>query len=413
MKTNKAKIINDPVYGFITLDHELLYDIVSHRYFQRLLRIKQLGMSYIVYPGAMHSRFLHALGTMFLMKKAIGVLRAKGVAITDDEAVAAEAAILLHDIGHGPFSHALERFFIGGVSHETLSERFMERINHELGGRLDMAIAIFKGTYEKRFLHQLVSSQLDMDRLDYLSRDSFFAGVSEGIVGTERIINMLNVYGDNLVVDEKGIYSIEKFIISRRLMYWQVYLHKTVIAADEVMRSLLQRAKLLAEQGRALACSENMLFFLSNSVSVNDLYSDAKVLDRFALLDDSDVISAAKMWMTNDDFVLSRLAEMLINRVLPCIEVRSEPFGDGAMERYRRLFEQKYHVSSAESEYFVRSGRLQNHAYDFQDQEIEILFKNGSCKGISEASDQLDHRFLEKTVTKYYICYPKEFRGGG
>lgn len=411
MKTNKAKIINDPVYGFITLDHELLYDIVSHRYFQRLLRIKQLGLSYIVYPGAMHSRFLHALGTMFLMKKAIGVLRAKGVAITDNEAVAAEAAILLHDIGHGPFSHALERFFINEVSHETLSQRFMERINHELGGRLDMAIAIFKGTYEKRFLHQLVSSQLDMDRLDYLSRDSFFAGVSEGIVGTERIINMLNVYGDNLVVDEKGIYSIEKFIISRRLMYWQVYLHKTVIAADEVMRSLLRRAKLLAEQGRALPCSDNMLFFLSNNVSISDLDNDEGVLDRFALLDDSDVISAAKMWMTNDDFVLSRLAEMLINRVLPCIEVRTEPVDESVLEHYRRLFEQKYNVSPAESEYFVRSGRLQNHAYDFQDQEIEILFKNGSCKDISEASDQLDHHFLEKTVTKYYICFPKEFRG--
>lgn len=411
MKTNKAKIINDPVHGFITLDNELLYDVVSHRYFQRLLRIRQLGMSYLVYPGAVHSRFSHALGTMFLMKKAIGVLRDKGVAITDDEALAAQAAILLHDVGHGPFSHCLEHFIIQGVEHETLSKLFMHHINDELGGRLTLAIRIFEGSYEKKFLHQLISSQLDMDRLDYLNRDSFFAGVSEGIVGTERIINMLNVHNDNLVVDEKGIYSIEKFIISRRLMYWQVYLHKTVIAADEVMRNLLRRAKLLAEQGRSLPCSENMMFFLVNKVSINDLNSDAAVLDRFALLDDSDVISAAKMWMSNKDFVLSRLSKQLINRELPCIEVHSEPISDSAVDHYRSLFEQKYRVSSAESEYFVRGGHLQNHAYDFQDQEIEILFKNGRCTGISEASDQLDHDFLAKTVTKYYICYPKEFRG--
>ncbi|MBR5028148.1 MAG: HD domain-containing protein, partial [Bacteroidales bacterium] len=305
MKTNKAKIINDPVHGFITLDSDLLYDIVAHRYFQRLARIKQLGLSCIVYPGAMHSRFLHALGAMSLMKKAIGVLRGKGVQITDEEAVAAEAAILLHDIGHGPFSHELEHFIIEGVGHETLSELFMERINQELGGRITMAIEIFKGTYEKKFLHQLVSSQLDMDRLDYLSRDSFFAGVSEGIVGTERIINMLNVHGDNLVVDEKGIYSIEKFIISRRLMHWQVYLHKTVIAADEVMRNILRRARKLINEGKPLPCTETLRYFFVNNLTLNDLKNDETIIERFSLLDDSDIVSSSKQWMSCDDFVLS------------------------------------------------------------------------------------------------------------
>lgn len=411
MKTNKAKIINDPVHGFITLDNELLYDIVSHRYFQRLLRIRQLGMSYLVYPGAVHSRFSHALGTMFLMKKAIGVLRNKGVVITDDEALAAQAAILLHDVGHGPFSHCLEHFIIQGVEHETLSKLFMHRINDELGGRLTLAIRIFEGSYGKKFLHQLISSQLDMDRLDYLNRDSFFAGVSEGIVGTERIINMLNVHNDNLVVDEKGIYSIEKFIISRRLMYWQVYMHKTVIAADEVMRNLLKRAKLLMNSGMELPCSEYLRFFFTNSLTLDDLDANPEILEKFALLDDSDIISAAKMWTAHPDFVLSQLAKQLINRGLPCIEVGGEPVEESRVAHYRRMFEQKYGVTSAESEYFVCGGRLQNHAYDFQDQEIEILFKNGRCAGISEASDQLDHDFLAKTVTKYYICYPKEFRG--
>ena len=411
MKNNKAKIINDPVHGFITLDNELLYDVVSHRYFQRLLRIRQLGMSYLVYPGAVHSRFSHALGTMFLMKKAIGVLRDKGVAITDDEALAAQAAILLHDIGHGPFSHALESFFINGVSHETLSQRFMERINSELGGRLDMAIAIFEGSYGKKFLHQLISSQLDMDRLDYLNRDSFFAGVSEGIVGTERIINMLNVHNDNLVVDEKGIYSIEKFIISRRLMHWQVYLHKTVIAADEVMRNILRGARKLINEGKPLPCTETLRYFFVNNLTLNDLKNDETIIERFSLLDDSDIISSAKQWMSCDDFVLATLSKQLINRQLPCIEVRTEPIGDELVAKYQKLFSEKYGVSAEESAYFVMHGKLENHAYNFQDHEIEILFKDGRCVGISEASDQLDHDFLAKTVTKYYICYPKEFRG--
>ena len=410
MKTNKAKIINDPVHGFITLDSDLLYDIVAHRYFQRLARIKQLGLSCIVYPGAMHSRFLHALGAMSLMKKAIGVLRGKGVQITDEEAVAAEAAILLHDIGHGPFSHELEHFIIEGVGHETLSELFMERINQELGGRITMAIEIFKGTYEKKFLHQLVSSQLDMDRLDYLSRDSFFAGVSEGIVGTERIINMLNVHGDNLVVDEKGIYSIEKFIISRRLMHWQVYLHKTVIAADEVMRNILRRARKLINEGKPLPCTETLRYFFVNNLTLNDLKNDETIIERFSLLDDSDIVSSSKQWMSCDDFVLATLSKQLINRQLPCIEVCTVPIGDELVADYQKRFAEKYGVSAEKSEYFVMHGKLENHAYNFQDHEIEILFKDGRCVGISEASDQLDHHFLEKTVTKYYICYPKEFR---
>lgn len=407
---NKTKIINDPVYGFVTLDDELLYDIVAHPYFQRLLRIKQLGLSYMVYPGAMHSRFSHAVGAMFLMQKAVDVLRTKGVEITDEEALAVKCTILLHDIGHGPFSHSLENFIVPDVEHETISEMFMHRLNAEFGGKLDTAIAIFRNTYHKKFLHQLVSSQLDMDRLDYLRRDSFFTGVSEGIVGTERIINMLNVFDDNLVVEEKGIYSIEKFIISRRLMYWQVYLHKTVVAADSVMHNMLGRAKELVTGNSGFPCPDALRYFFENSLTEKDFSDDKSILDRFASLDDSDILFAAKMWMECNDFVLSRLSMQLMNRQLPAIKISGRKFSEEQEAEYAAMYSQKYGISLAESAYFVSRGELQNHAYDFNDQEIEILFKNRRCVDISEASDQLDRHFLEKTVTKHYICFPKEFR---
>lgn len=410
MQTNKRKIINDPVYGsFMTLDDDILYDIVSHPYFLRLQRIKQLGLSYLVYPGAMHTRFSHTLGATFLMGLAIDVLRSKNIDITPEEALAAKIAIMLHDIGHGPFSHSLEHTLTKNINHESISKVFMQKMNDEFGGKLDMAIAIFDNTYHKHFLHQLVSSQLDMDRLDYLSRDSFFTGVSEGIVGTERIINMLNVYDDNLVVDEKGIYSIEKFIISRRLMYWQVYLHKTVVSADCILISALNRAKYILSNGINLNCSEPLKFFLANNYTLSDFETDTNIIEQFALMDDCDIISAIKGWTTNNDFILSTLSKKLINRKINRIYISDTPFGDNDINNYIQKISDKYNVSTDDAKWFVSAGNLENHAYDFQDQEIKILFKTKECTGISIASDQLDRHFLEKSVTKYYLSFPKEF----
>ena len=409
MPTNKRKIINDPVYGsFMTLDDDILYDIVSHPYFLRLQRIKQLGLSYLVYPGAMHTRFSHTLGATFLMGLAIDVLRSKNINITPEEALAAKIAIMLHDIGHGPFSHSLEHTLTKNIHHESISRVFMQRMNDELGGKLDMAIAIFDNTYHKHFLHQLVSSQLDMDRLDYLSRDSFFTGVSEGIVGTERIINMLNVHDDNLVVDEKGIYSIEKFIISRRLMYWQVYLHKTVVSADRILISALNRAKHILNNGTDLECSEPLKCFLSKDYTLADFEKDTNVIDKFALMDDYDIISAIKNWTNNDDFILSTLSKKLINRNLNRIFISDTPFDDNDINNCIRKISDRYNISIDDAEWFVSTGNLENHAYDFDDQEIKILFKTRECNDISIASDQLDRHFLEKTVTKYYLSFPKE-----
>lgn len=410
MQTNKRKIINDPVYGsFMTLDNDILYDIVSHPYFLRLQRIKQLGLSYLVYPGAMHTRFSHTLGATFLMGLAIDVLRSKNINITADEALAAKMAIMLHDIGHGPFSHSLEHTLTKNVRHESISRVFMQKLNTEMNGKLDMAIAIFDNTYHKHFLHQLVSSQLDMDRLDYLSRDSFFTGVSEGIVGTERIINMLNVHDDNLVVDEKGIYSIEKFIISRRLMYWQVYLHKTVVSADCILISALNRAKHILNSGIDLECSKPLKFFLVNNYTLSDFDTNSNVLEQFALMDDYDIISAIKSWTANNDFILSTLSKKLINRNLNRILISNTPFAESNIDNIIRKISEQYNIPNQDAKWFVSTGKLKNHAYDFQDQEIKILFKSKSCNDISIASDQLDRHFLEKSVTKYYISFPKEF----
>lgn len=407
--TNKRKIINDPVYGFLTIDDDILFDVISHPYFQRQRHIKQLGFTYLVYPGAVHSRFSHMLGALNLMGRAVEVLRNKGVEISAEEARGVRLAILLHDVGHGPFSHTSERVLCN-VHHETLTALFMERMNQELGGALDTAIAIFEDRYPRHFLHQLVSSQLDMDRLDYLGRDSFFTGVSEGIVGTERIINMLNVKDDTLVVDEKGIYSIEKFIISRRLMYWQVYLHKTVIAADTLFYNVLRRARQLMDEGAHLEGAAPLLYFLSHEVEEADFQRDAGLLDRFAAIDDNDVVSTLKCWIAHPDNILSRLARQLVYRQLGAIRVASEPFDDGVIGRLREQTAALYGLAIEETDFFVNTGQLVNHAYSFDDSEIKVLFKSGRCIGISEASDQLDRHFLEKTVTKYYVSFPKALK---
>lgn len=367
----KRKIINDPVYdGFLSVEDPVILQVIEHPYFQRQRRIKQLGLTYLVYPGAMHTRFSHMLGTLNLMKRALETLKQKGVDISDEECRGAKLAILLHDIGHGPFSHTSERVLVD-VPHEEITLLMMRRINEEMDGALDTAIAIFSNTYHKHFLHQLVSSQLDMDRLDYLGRDSFFTGVSEGIVGTDRIISMLNVHDDELVVDEKGIYSVEKFIISRRLMYWQVYMHKTVIAADQLLLSILRRAR------------ELNLSPFTFSLSPLDL-------DRFAEVDDDDIMVAVKHWQHSDDVILSTLCRNLVNRRLPAIRISNDPFTDVVCD------------------YFHGTGELHNRSYDFNDQEIKVLYKDGRCLPISEASDQLDRHFLEKQVTKYYRFFPKE-----
>ncbi|MCR5425117.1 MAG: HD domain-containing protein [Bacteroidales bacterium] len=388
--TRKRKIINDPVYdGFLSIDDPVILAVIEHPWFQRQRRIKQLGLTYLVYPGAMHTRFSHMLGALNLMGRALEVLRMKGVEITDEECRGAKLAILLHDIGHGPFSHTSERVLVD-VPHEKITLMMMERMNREseLQGMLDTAIAIFTNTYHKHFLHQLVSSQLDMDRLDYLGRDSFFTGVSEGIVGTDRIISMLNVYRgqseaeqDVLVIDEKGIYSVEKFIISRRLMYWQVYMHKTVIAADQLLLSILRRAREL----------DPTVFHFDPS--------SPDFIDRFAEVDDDDIMVAVKRWQHSDDEILSTLCRNMVNRRLPAIRVSNEPFTDedGLLKGQGRKL----------TPYYEGTGRLRNRSYDFNDQEIRVLYKDGRCLPISEASDQLDRHFLEKQVTKYYYYHPK------
>lgn len=408
MATNKRKIINDPVYdGFLTVEDDIVFDVLSHPYFQRLRRIKQLGFTCLVYPGAVHTRFSHMLGALNLMNRALDVLAVKGVEMTHEEVLGARLAILLHDIGHGPFSHTSEHM-IADLHHETCTRLFMQRLNVEFGGRLSTAISIFEDSYPKHFLHQLVSSQLDVDRLDYLGRDSFFTGVSEGIVGTDRIISMLNVKDDRLVVEEKGIYSVEKFIISRRLMYWQVYLHKAVVAADTLLMNILRRVRELAAQGCSLGIEGQPLHdFMVHHYTQHDFEHNDTLLDRFAQLDDSDIDMALKLWMQHPDKVLRTLSSHLINRTLSAIRVSDHPFPDQTVAELRMQSQQLYGIEAHESEFFVNTGELHNHAYDYNDQEIYVLFKDGSCRDIGDASDQLDRHFLEKQVTKYYLYFPK------
>ena len=406
MKTlTKHKIINDPIYGFITMPSKLVFDLIEHKYFQRLRRISQMGFSYIVYPGAHHTRFHHALGAMFLMQKAVQVLQSKGVAISIKEEEALYIAILLHDIGHGPFSHAMENSIVENISHEQISLLFMENLNQKFNKQLTLAIKIFKDEHPRKFLHQLVSGQLDMDRLDYLKRDSFYTGVPEGTVNAQRLVTMLNVKDDKLVVEEKGIYSVENFLVARRLMYWQVYLHKTGIVAEQLLVRVLKRAKQLTAQGVDLPASDNLTFFLNNTINLNG-FSD-EVLEKFSSLDDYDIISGMKMWAGNDDFVLGNLSRMLLNRDLLKVKVKSEPFTTAKVKEKRSKLEEKYHISEDEASFFVFTGKLENQAYSMEKDTINLLKKSGKVIDVAKASDQLNLEALSKSVVKYYLCYPK------
>ena len=405
---NKRKIFNDPIYGFITIPSEIIFDLIEHPYFQRLRRIKQLGLTGLVYPGALHTRFHHAMGAMYLMTQAIDVLRAKGVEITTAEAEGVTLAILLHDIGHGPFSHALESSIVSDVSHEQISEIFMDKLNVEMKGKLSLAIQIFKNEYAKKFLHQLVSSQLDMDRLDYLKRDSFFTGVSEGIISSDRILAMLVVSDDSLAIEAKGIYSIEKFIIARRLMYWQVYLHKTVLGAENLLVNILARAKELAAQGEELFATPAFQLFLKNRFTKNDFTNNAEVLKAFAALDDNDIFTSVKVWQSHKDFVLSALCCNMVNRNLFHIELQNQPFEHQKIADLKQKVKAKYNLKEDEIRYFVYSDSIKNSAYNPDSERINILYKDGKVVDIAHASDQLNISVLSQTVEKFYLCYPKE-----
>ena len=408
-QVNKKKIINDPVLGFINLQSELIYDIIEHPVFQRLRRIKQLGLSYLVFPGANHSRFEHALGAVHLMRQAVSVLRMKGHEITEEEADSVTAAILLHDIGHAPFSHVLENTLVD-ISHEKISLMLMNQLNSEFSGNLDMAIAIFTNQYKKQFLHQLVSGQLDMDRLDYLNRDSFFTGVAEGTIGVERIIKMLNIWKDQLVVEEKGIYSIEKFLISRRLMYWQVYLHKTVVSAENLLVNILQRARELSLGGTNIYATPALSIFLQNSFSENDFLMNPVIegntlLDWYAQLDDNDISISIKLWQSHSDKVLSTLSKHLINRKLFRIQLSNTPIqGD---ENLIKEVSNQLKLTTEEARYFVMNGEITNNAYNKHSEKILVLDKIGKTKEMQQASD-INLSALTKTVKKYYLCFPKE-----
>ena len=404
--SKKLKIFNDPIYGFITIPDPLIFDLIAHPYFQRLRRISQMGLSYLVYPGAHHTRFHHALGSMHLMQKAIQVLRFKGVAISKEEETGLYCAILLHDIGHGPFSHAMEHSIVENTDHEYVSLQFMKALNHIFNGSLTLAISIFRGEYEKSFLNQLVSSQLDMDRLDYLKRDSFYTGVAEGNINAERLITMLNIVDGKLVVEEKGIYSVEKFLMARRFMYWQVYLHKTGIVAEQLLIRILKRAKEILKEDQALAGSEPLKFFMENKIESDNF--NGTVLGTFAKLDDIDIWAAIKKWQNHSDFVLSQLCAMLMNRHLLKIKLKNRPVDEERFDTYFKSFKRKKGLSDYETSYFVFTGQIENTAYDRHRQNINILKKSGKLIDVAKASDQLNLKALSKTVTKYYICYPKE-----
>ncbi|PTX42941.1 hypothetical protein C8P64_1464 [Christiangramia gaetbulicola] len=401
----KLKILNDPIYGFITIPNERIFRIIEHPYFQRLRRISQMGLSYLVYPGAHHTRFHHALGCVHLMQKAVRVLRYKGVEISNAEEEALLTAILMHDIGHGPFSHAMEHSLVEGVDHETISLLFMEKMNSNFNQSLTLAIRIFKGTYERKFMNQLISSQMDMDRLDYLKRDSFYSGAVEGNINSERLITMLNVVNDELVVEEKGIYSVEKFLIGRRLMYWQVYLHKTSLVAEQLLIRVLKRAKELIQQGHVLHASGSLMYFLKNKVTREDF--DDHTLEMFSRLDDNDVISAMKEWMYSDDFVLSNLCEMIINRNLLKVKIKKKKPLKEKLEKRSLALQKKYNISEKEASYFVFEGEIANLAYKREKDNINILHKNGKINDVVKVSDQFNLKALTNTVTKYYMCYPK------
>ncbi len=405
--TNKRKIFNDPVYGFITLRHEILFDLIDHPYFQRLRRIKQLGLTHLVYPGALHTRFHHALGAMHLMNRAIDTLRSKGHEITEEEALGAAIAILLHDIGHGPFSHALEFCLVDGIHHEEISIILMEELNQQFDGKLSTGIAIFKDEYPKKFLHQLVSSQLDMDRLDYLKRDSFYTGVTEGDVGSDRIIKMLNVADNELVIDEKAVYSIENYIVARRFMYWQVYLHKTVVSAEHMIIHVLKLAKKMAMAGEELFASPALKKFLYGEISGADMKTSKEALNAFTLLDDNDVMGAIKVWMHHPNKALSLMSTQIINRELFKIQISKEEIRDEIVDSLKEKIKLQYELSTEDIDNFVFTGELVNNAYNPSKETINLLLKNGKTLDIVDASDNLNISPLSQPVKKYFVCFPR------
>lgn len=403
---NKLKIFNDPIYGFISIPNALIYDLIQHPYFQRLRRISQMGLSYLVYPGANHTRFHHALGCLHIMQKAVETLRFKDVSISKEEENALYIAILLHDIGHGPFSHAMEKSIVEDVHHESISLLFMNQLNKEFNGQLSLAIQVFEGDYHRKFMLQLISSQLDMDRMDYLKRDSFYSGVSEGNINSERLIQMMNVVDDVLVIEEKGIYSVEKFLMSRRLMYWQVYLHKTSLVAELILTKVLKRAKELTQKGIVLPCSEPLMYFLQNKINLEAF--DIENLDLFSQLDDFDIISALKSWRKHDDFIVSSLSAMIINRDLLKIKVSSDKVSTEELNKLKERFAIENNISLLETNYFISKGKIKNQAYSIEAEPIRILKKDKTIEDVVEASDQLNLKSLSKLVTKYYICFPKQ-----
>jgi len=402
---SERKIINDPVFGFINIPKGLLYDLIQHPLLQRLTRIKQMGLSSVVYPGAQHTRFQHSLGAYYLMSEAITQLAAKGNFIFDSEAEAVQAAILLHDIGHGPFSHVLENTIVKGVKHEEISLMLMERINKEMNGQLNLAIQIFKDEYPKRFLHQLVSGQLDMDRLDYLSRDSFYTGVTEGNIGSARIIKMLDVKDDQLVIESKGIYSIENFLTARRLMYWQVYLHKASVSYERMLISTLLRAKELASNGVELFASPALRFFLYHSINQNDFYNNPECLEQFIQLDDNDIWTSLKVWSNHSDKVLSILSKAMIHRNLFKVEISAQPISEEQKKELILQISKQLNITFSEASYFVSTPSIEKNMYDPADDSIDIIYKDGIIKNIAEASDMLNISLLSKKVKKYYLCY--------
>jgi hypothetical protein len=402
--SNKLKIFNDPIYGFISIPSPLIFDVIAHKYFQRLRRISQMGLSYLVYPGAHHTRFHHALGAMHLMQKAVRVLRFKGVEISPEEEQALYLAILLHDIGHGPFSHAMEQSIVKGVHHESLSLKFMHALNDVFEGKLDLAIRIFTGNYERKFMLQLISGQLDMDRMDYLRRDSFYTGVAEGSINADRLIQMMDVVDDRLVVEEKGIYSVEKFLVARRLMYWQAYLHKTSYVAELMLQQIFKRAVQLFSEGFSLQASEPLLHFLKNGASAT---FDEADLELFSKLDDTDVLMAIKQWQSCGDFVLEQLCERILNRNLLKISLGDEKFTAADKENAIAEVAEKYQISKADASYFVYKGKIKNQAYSMDKEPICILKKDKTIADVVFVSDQLNLKALSKPVVKYYLCKPK------
>ncbi len=407
-QTFKPKIINDPLYGFVSITHSLILDIINHPYFQRLRRIKQLGLTNLVYPGALHTRFHHAIGAMHLMSQALQALKTKGIAFSEKEEQASLIAILLHDIGHGPFSHALENTIVQNVSHEDISTILMHSLNQEFNNQLKLAISIFENTYKRKFFHQLVSSQLDVDRLDYLQRDSFFTGVNEGVIGTDRIIKMLTVVDDKVVVEQKGIYSIEKFLVARRLMYWQVYLHKTVLSAENMLVNILRRAKeLVGKYHYHLFATPSLEFFLKNEITKDEFKSNHSALQHFVNLDDNDIIACIKVWTNCDDFVLSTLCKNFINRKLFKIVIQKNPISSKDIKVIKNIAKRKYsHLKNDELNYFIISSSVNNFAYVKNKFKIEI-YNGKNLQDIADASDNFNIRTLSKPVTKYFLCYDR------